>query len=339
MARERPLACRRCSPDRTASTPIPIGKAGTNRGRVRSQWVHSVSEYLPSITVVTPCLNDGHYLAAAIESVLAQDYPELEYIVVDGGSTDGCVDIIRKSEGGLASWVSERDGGQYEAINKGFAKSTGTIMAWLNSDDMYCPWALRTVATIFTTCPEVEWLTTTTKLNWTVDGAAADPTFSPGYSRRWFFSGDHIGLGHHFRGAIQQESTFWRRSLWERAGGHVDERYKLAGDFELWSRFWNETALYATTVPLGGFRCRPGQRSGDFAAYADEARRALEVAPRRALASRSRIGGAGGLGSLHRLSGKVAAGLHDSSGHFVRYDLAEGTWRTSKRLLFWGATP
>ncbi len=100
----------------------------------------------PKITVVTPSYNQGQFLEETIQSVIGQQYPNLEYIIMDGGSTDNSVEIIRKYEHHLAFWVSEKDEGQSAAINVAFAKSTGEILAWLNSDDMYLPGTLTYVA-------------------------------------------------------------------------------------------------------------------------------------------------------------------------------------------------
>src|SRR5215207_10437488 len=109
----------------------------------------------PKISIITPSFNQGQFLEASIRSVLEQDYPNLEYIVVDGGSKDDSVEVIKKYQDRLAWWVSEKDKGHADALNKGFSRATGEILAWLNSDDIYFPGAISEAVSVLKRQPEV----------------------------------------------------------------------------------------------------------------------------------------------------------------------------------------
>ncbi|TWJ18863.1 glycosyltransferase family 2 protein [Geobacter argillaceus] len=221
---------------------------------------------LPAISIVTPSFNQAEYLEECIESVLGQGYPRLEYVIMDGGSTDGSLEIIKKYEKHLTYWQSCPDGGHYRAVTKGFRHTTGEIMAWLNSDDKYHPLAFAKVACTFVDNPEVSWLTGRKTL-WDHAGNLAWIDMEKCvFSRRKFLEGLFN------KPYIQQESTFWRRSLWEIAGGSLDDGASLAGDMDLWCRFFRHAQLHTVDTLLGGFRSHGDQRSKNFAAtYLQEA--------------------------------------------------------------------
>lgn len=235
-----------------------------------------MSAGLPTISIVTPSYNQGPFLQEALESVLGSRYPHVELVVVDGGSSDDSPNIVRRYAPRLAWWVSEKDAGQYDAINKGFAHTTGEVMAWLNADDKYMPWALEVVGEIFASHPQVEWLTTFCPM--TFDQAGRATRCVPRrFSREEFRRGGNLpGSGWLGAQFLQQESTFWRRSLWERAGGRVDASLRMAGDFDLWARFAQHAELYGVETPLGGFRYHGEQKTSKaYDAYLEEARTAF----------------------------------------------------------------
>jgi len=243
---------------------------------VPSSALCSEKNNYPKISIVTPSLNQGQFIEATIRSVLLQEYPNLEYIVIDGGSTDQTLDIVEQYAPWLDFWSSEPDEGLYQAINKGFAHATGEIMGWLNADDLYVENALWRVAEIFHEFHGVEWIASRCPGSMAANGNARFCRL-PGYSAVGFWRAEYVeGVCPFHSGWIPQESTFWRRSLWERAGGQVDESLALAGDFELWARFYQHAELVAVDIPLGVFRRHSEQKThGDFPGYVREAREVL----------------------------------------------------------------
>lgn len=192
---------------------------------IKTKNANSACEVLPKITVVVPSYNQGGFLERTLRSVLDQEYPNLELIVMDGGSTDNSIQVIKKYADRITYWVSEKDNGQTDALARGFAKSTGDIQCWLNSDDLHEPGVLRKVAAYFEDHPEV------------------DAVFG---STIWIDADDQpLRIHHempfvrfvwlHTYNYIPGMSMFWRRQVYERAGG-LDPAFNLAMDADLWSR-------------------------------------------------------------------------------------------------------
>lgn len=229
------------------------------------------------ISLVTPNYNYGHFLEATLKSVLDQAYPSLEYIVLDDGSTDGSMGILEKYGPQLSHWETGANRGQYRVVTDGLNRSTGEVMGWLNSDDMHLPWTLRAVGEIFEAFPEVEWISTLQTGLWDYHGLGYKFVPMVGFSLNAFLDGlyfqdgsampEGIWAGTNWQGPIQQESTFWRRSLWEKAGGFVSNEFGSAGDFELWARFFSHAELYGVEIPLAGFRLQHQQQSAQEDKY------------------------------------------------------------------------
>ena len=230
--------------------------------------------HYPKISIVTPSFNCKEFIGDTISSVLNQGYPNLEYIIIDGASTDGTTQVIEQYANRLSYWHSKKDGGQYDAINQGFAKSTGDILCWLNADDMLLPRSLFAVGEIFAQFPQVEWISSLQPASWDARGYLSKVDSLPGFSQQAFLDGLYLPTTAKKGYWLQQESTFWRRSLWEKAGSTIPD-YDLAGDFALWCQFYQHAQLYGVSNPLGGFRMLEGQRSEDYRGYMTQASQAL----------------------------------------------------------------
>ena len=225
------------------------------------------SRNAPRISIVIPSFNQGEYLEQTICSVLEQGYPDLELVIMDGGSTDGSAEIIEKYEDRLTYWQSQKDKGQYWAINEGLKRTSGEIMAWINSDDKFHPGSFNAVASIFDQLEDIDWVTGTPNImneNGELAWVCSPP---PVYSRKYY-----LAKKYDYPNYIQQEGTFWRRSLWEKAGGRLKTSLKMAGDLELWMRFFRHSRLYTTDMLLGCFRQHGGQKTaGNLELYRTEA--------------------------------------------------------------------
>lgn len=203
------------------------------------------------ISIVTPSFGQGHFIERTILSVLDQGYPNLEYLVQDGGSKDDTEAVLRKYEDRLAGWRSEADSGQSDAINRGFRHTTGDIMGWLNSDDMLLPGALASIDRFFARHPDVD----------VVYGNRLMIDEEDREIGRWIMPG-HDSDVLSWADYIPQETLFWRRSIWEKVGGQIDESFRFAMDWDLLVRFRDAGAKFAH-IPqfLGAFRIHHQQKT------------------------------------------------------------------------------
>ena len=198
-------------------------------------------DHYPRVSIVTPSYNQGEYIEDTIKSVLAQDYPNLEYIIIDGGSTDNSVEIIKKyaDKYDFIQWVSEKDRGQSHAINKGFKRSSGEIVAWLNSDDVYEENAINNQVKVLNDNPEIM----------LVFGDAIIEDEETGIKEKFATAEefDYYRLIH-IRHMIMQPTTFWRRKLFDKIG-YLNESLYYTMDWEFWIRAGkNHKILYNPVV-------------------------------------------------------------------------------------------
>jgi glycosyltransferase involved in cell wall biosynthesis len=287
-----------------------------------------MSQSLPTVSIVTPSFNHGEYLEVAVRSVLDQDYPRLEYLVADGGSTDASLEVVKKYESRLR-WISGPDHGQADAINKGFSRMSGQILGWLNSDDAYAPGAIAAVVEVFARHPDVGVVYG--------DGEFIDA------------AGNLIGRCQHvekfnrhrllyYSDYIVQPAAFFRRDLFEKARG-LDAKLNWAMDYDLWLKFSRQTRFEYLPRVLANYRWLAASKTG-----AGGAARLVEV---EAVARRH---GAAGLPAYFRLEaarmylteGRIVPAMAAvlSSPRAMRSLLSLRTWRIiwmGQKLRRWAA--
>ncbi|WP_067585773.1 glycosyltransferase family 2 protein [Endozoicomonas ascidiicola] len=219
----------------------------------------------PIVSIITPVFNSAQYLQETINSIKAQSYKNIEYIVIDGGSTDGTVEIIKSNADVISHWVSESDSGMYDALCKGLRMATGEYIGYLNAGDLYFDKSLETVVNVFTGNNKAKWITSgRTICNTKSVITACDIPFR--YKSRLI----RKGVYGRFLPFIQQESTFFHRSLLSIVNMNYLSKLKLAGDFFLWYEMSKENNLFIVETQLGIFKKHPGQLSESITQYFDE---------------------------------------------------------------------
>jgi glycosyltransferase involved in cell wall biosynthesis len=204
----------------------------------------------PKVTIVTPSYNQAHFLEETMRSVLEQDYPNIEYVVIDGGSTDGSAEIIQTYESQLAYWQSQKDKGQTDAINQGFARASGEILAWLNSDDILLPGAVSAAVRQLQAHPQVGmvygdclWINADGKKIGNFPAAQTDlKKLRRGYVH------------------IPQQASFFRADLWKKVGP-LDDSFYFAMDYDLWTRLAAEAPLLYIPELWAAFRLHGDAKS------------------------------------------------------------------------------
>ena len=212
---------------------------------------HQALSTVPTLSIVTPSLNQGMFLEATIKSIIDQNYSALEYIIQDGGSTDNSVEIIKRYQSRLKHWQSEKDQGQANAINLGFSQGTGEIMAYINSDDILLPGTLHYVVNYFNQHPDVD----------VIYGHRILIDENGGEIGRWVLP-PHNAAVLSWADYVPQETLFWRRRIWEKTGAALDESFKFAMDWDLLLRF-QDAGAHLVRLPrfLGAFRVHQNQKT------------------------------------------------------------------------------
>ncbi len=235
------------------------------------------SNKYPKISIITPVLNYGDYLEQTIRSVLLQNYPNLEYIIIDGGSTDESINIIKKYEPWVSYWISETDSGQSDAINKGIRRATGEWVAWINADDIYYPDTLNIIASIIKQNTATSWVVGSTVYidnEFNEIGKFQPKLYSTRNENKAYQKKGWLDYVCNRRTGIYlpQPSSFWKLGVVVKAG-YLDESLHFAMDHELYGRLALQgLSPYILDKPLACFRIHADQKTSSLSSFLNEER-------------------------------------------------------------------
>lgn len=241
----------------------------------------------PRFSFVVSSSNDGATLRTALDSILSQQ-GTVECFVVDAGSKDDSPEIVREYGDRLACFEIVRKEEEVEAINRAFARSRGELLWWLTGGEKLVPWACRLTSFVFDKLEPVHWLTSGTPVTWTASQMCVPSGLADGYVKSMFFQGRNLKTSPYFRQPIWRAGTVWRRGMWVLAGNFIAAPLDQAGDFELWTRFWQGVApLHTLNIPLAGDQS--AARVADQDAYWRAASAHLDLCARLPAPSRLRV--------------------------------------------------
>lgn len=223
-------------------------------------FININKKIFPLVSIITPSWNSEEYIEQTIQSVLAQTYPNIEYIIVDGKSTDRTLEVIKRYEHKITHWVSEPDEGMYQAINKGFGIARGDIFAYLNSDDLYFPETIEKVVELFLKNPTTDLIFGSLDFI-DVFGIKMYTQRYPNFNWKRFACSKYAMLG--------QPASFWKRSLFLDAGG-FDESLKMAADFDFYIKAGKVGAFFHTNKTLACFRVHPASLTSRYLAKSNK---------------------------------------------------------------------